>query len=203
MWCIGRLTEEYRQRMYDLLDLYARPFRQGEPVVCLDEKSKQLLKDSRTSLPIRPGAPMCAPAPAICSWQWNPRAGGERSWLPTAAPSPTLWPSSGICSNRSMPRRGASIWSWTTSIPISASASRKCSASRRRSASAPGRLSLHPETRQLAQHGGNRNRHSGSPVSESALAQPRRTRCRGRCLAAAQKCRLARHRVVVHSAGRG
>lgn len=41
--------------MVDLLDLYARPFRPGEPVVCLDEKSKQLLKDSRTPLPIRPG----------------------------------------------------------------------------------------------------------------------------------------------------
>lgn len=57
MWCIGRLTEEYRQRMYDLLDLYARPFRPGEPVICLDEKSKQLLRDSRTPLPIRPGTP--------------------------------------------------------------------------------------------------------------------------------------------------
>ncbi len=58
MWCIGRLTEEYRQRMYDLLDLYARPLRQREPVVCLDEKSKQLPKDSRTPLPIRPGTPI-------------------------------------------------------------------------------------------------------------------------------------------------
>lgn len=47
MWCIGVLTDEYRQRMYGLLDLYARPFRVKEPVVCLDEKSKQLLKDSR------------------------------------------------------------------------------------------------------------------------------------------------------------
>ena len=58
MWCVGRMTEEYRERMYDLLDLYARPFRSGEPVVCLDEKSKQLLKDSRPSLPIRPGTPL-------------------------------------------------------------------------------------------------------------------------------------------------
>ena len=47
MWCVGKLTEEYRERMYDLLDLYARPFRRSEPVVCLDEKSKQLLKHSR------------------------------------------------------------------------------------------------------------------------------------------------------------
>lgn len=44
--------------MYDLLDLYARPFRPGEPVICLDEKSKQLLRDSRTPLPIRPGTPI-------------------------------------------------------------------------------------------------------------------------------------------------
>ncbi len=58
MWCIGSLTEEYRQRMYDLLDLYARPFQPGEPVVCLDEKSKQLLGDSRAPLPIRPGTPV-------------------------------------------------------------------------------------------------------------------------------------------------
>lgn len=58
MWCVGRLTAEYRNRMYDLLDLYARPFRSKEPVVCLDEKSKQLLKDSRTPLPIKPGTPL-------------------------------------------------------------------------------------------------------------------------------------------------
>lgn len=40
-----------------LLDLYARPFRSSEPVVCVDEKSKQLLRDTRAPLPIKPGAP--------------------------------------------------------------------------------------------------------------------------------------------------
>ena len=43
--------------MYDLLDLYARPFQSMEPVICLDEKSKQLLQDARTPLPIKPGTP--------------------------------------------------------------------------------------------------------------------------------------------------
>jgi len=57
MWCIGRLTEDYRRRMYGLLDLYARPYQKREPVVCLDEKSKQLLKDPRPPLPLKPGAP--------------------------------------------------------------------------------------------------------------------------------------------------
>lgn len=57
MWCVGKLTQEYRERMYDLLALYARPFRSSEPVICLDEKSKQLLKDSRAPLPVKPGSP--------------------------------------------------------------------------------------------------------------------------------------------------
>ena len=57
MWCIGKLTEEYRRRMYDVLDVYARPYREREPVICIDEKSKQLFSDSRTSLPMKAGAP--------------------------------------------------------------------------------------------------------------------------------------------------
>ena len=57
MWCIGRLTEDYRHRMYGLLDLYALPYLAWEPVVCLDEKSKQILKEIRPPLPLKPGAP--------------------------------------------------------------------------------------------------------------------------------------------------
>jgi len=56
MWCVGALTQEYRSRMYDLLALYAQPYRRAEPVVCIDEKSTQLLAHSRAPLPIRPGA---------------------------------------------------------------------------------------------------------------------------------------------------
>lgn len=57
MWCIGQLTSEYRDRMYGLLELYAQPYRKREPVVCIDEKSKQLLKDIRSPMPIKPGVP--------------------------------------------------------------------------------------------------------------------------------------------------
>ena len=39
MWCIGALTQEYRHRMYALLELYARPMSRAEPVICIDEKS--------------------------------------------------------------------------------------------------------------------------------------------------------------------
>jgi hypothetical protein len=57
MWCIGKLTEEYRRRMYDVLEVYARPYREREPVICIDEKSKQLIQDSRAPLPLKAGAP--------------------------------------------------------------------------------------------------------------------------------------------------
>ena len=50
MWCIGELTDEYRSRMYDLLALYAKPRSRAEPVVCIDDKSLQLIGHSRAPL---------------------------------------------------------------------------------------------------------------------------------------------------------
>ena len=55
MWCIPTLDAPYITRMNDLLDLYAKPHDPEEPVVCLDEKSKQLIADVRPSLPVAPG----------------------------------------------------------------------------------------------------------------------------------------------------
>jgi hypothetical protein len=55
MWCIGVITAEYRQRMEELLALYARAYDPQEPVVCLDEKSKQLLQQTRAPLPMQGG----------------------------------------------------------------------------------------------------------------------------------------------------
>ena len=42
---------EFVARMKDLLDLYAEPFLQARPVVCMDEASKQLVGEMRPSLP--------------------------------------------------------------------------------------------------------------------------------------------------------
>ena len=47
MWCVAELDKEYIRRMEDLLNLYTRPVRAREPVVCLDEKPVQLLVDAR------------------------------------------------------------------------------------------------------------------------------------------------------------
>ena len=55
MRCVGRITAEYRDRMYALLGLYARPYNAREPAVCIDEKSKQLLRQTRAPIPVQPG----------------------------------------------------------------------------------------------------------------------------------------------------
>lgn len=55
MWCITEITEEYRKRMYRVLDLYKKAYNPEYPVVCFDEKSKQLLEDSRPPIPLSRG----------------------------------------------------------------------------------------------------------------------------------------------------
>ncbi|MDH1428271.1 IS630 family transposase [Comamonas aquatica] len=51
------MTEEYRSRMYALLELYARPMSHIEPVICIDEKSLQLIGHSRAPLPMDSRSP--------------------------------------------------------------------------------------------------------------------------------------------------
>jgi len=41
--------------MEDVLELYTRPYDPLRPVVCMDETSKQLLRDGRQPLPMEPG----------------------------------------------------------------------------------------------------------------------------------------------------
>lgn len=47
MWCIPEITEEFKKKMEDVLDLYAKPYDPKNPVICFDEKSKQLIGNTR------------------------------------------------------------------------------------------------------------------------------------------------------------
>ncbi len=44
--------------MEDVLEVYTRPYDPRYPQVCMDEVSKQLLKDTRQSLPMEPDRPL-------------------------------------------------------------------------------------------------------------------------------------------------
>jgi transposase len=51
MWCVAQLDDQFIERMEDVLDLYAKPYDQKEPVICLDEKSVQLLDHTHPPIP--------------------------------------------------------------------------------------------------------------------------------------------------------
>ena len=57
MWCIPNLTPEYIERMENILALYAKPYDPKEPVLCFDEKSKQLLEETRPTKNTQPQKP--------------------------------------------------------------------------------------------------------------------------------------------------
>jgi hypothetical protein len=44
--------------MEDILDLYAADHREEEPMICMDESSKQLLRNERECSPLAPGRPV-------------------------------------------------------------------------------------------------------------------------------------------------
>jgi len=47
MWCIPALTAVFIRKMLDVLEVYEREYDPKRPVICLDEKSMQLLGDVR------------------------------------------------------------------------------------------------------------------------------------------------------------
>src|ERR1035437_3952657 len=55
-WCIPpKANAEFVYKMEDVLEVYKRPYDPRRPVVCLDETSKQLIGEVRTSVPAAPG----------------------------------------------------------------------------------------------------------------------------------------------------
>lgn len=49
------MTPEFEKNMLDVLEVYERPYDPKKPVVCLDEKSKQLLEETRAPTKTAPG----------------------------------------------------------------------------------------------------------------------------------------------------
>lgn len=54
-WCVPEPTDEFKERMEDVLDVYEKPYDENKPVICVDEKPIQLLDDVRPPSGIAPG----------------------------------------------------------------------------------------------------------------------------------------------------
>jgi hypothetical protein len=48
-------TGERGVRLEDVLEVYTRPYDPSRPQVCMDETSKQMLRDARAALSMAPG----------------------------------------------------------------------------------------------------------------------------------------------------
>lgn len=58
MWCIPpQQNAEFVCAMENVLEVYKRPYDPKRPVVCMDEKPKQLVKETRTPIACRKGNP--------------------------------------------------------------------------------------------------------------------------------------------------
>ena len=209
MWCIGTLTEEYRRRMYNLLALYARPLRHDEPVICIDEKSLQLLAHSREPLPMAPGAPLKQDYEYVRKGTTNlfvavePKAGQRVvSVTPQRGKVDFVIFVQALLTDTYAAARKAHLVLDNLNIHF-----RKCfeDVLGKRAASALLRSSappLHTEARELAQHGRDRDRHPQPPMPGSPHPKSKPSATRSRCLAGSSKCATSNHRVKVHSTRR-
>ena len=57
-WCIPpKANAAFVCAMEDVLTVYKRPYSPDVPVVCMDETSKQLIRETRLQMPAKPGKP--------------------------------------------------------------------------------------------------------------------------------------------------
>ena len=59
-WCIPKPSAQFVAKMEDVLDVYQRPYDPQQPVVCLDEVSKELHSTPRGVLPMASAQTACA-----------------------------------------------------------------------------------------------------------------------------------------------
>lgn len=50
MWCVPTIDDEFRQRMFDVLRVYQKPWSPLFPLVCVDEKSVELHDDKHPAI---------------------------------------------------------------------------------------------------------------------------------------------------------
>ncbi len=55
MWCIPEADANYVACLEDVLEQYEQPYDPQRPLVCYDEGLKQLIEETRTRLPAKPG----------------------------------------------------------------------------------------------------------------------------------------------------
>ena len=122
MWCIPPQQDAaFVCAMERVLEVYTRPYDAAHPVICMDETTKQCVREVRTPLAALPGHPACFDAEyerngvghllmydaPFDDWRRTDVASDHTAstWGPKAC---AVW------WKMTFHRRSASCWSWTT-----------------------------------------------------------------------------------------
>ena len=206
MWCIPQVDGEYVARMEDVLDLYAEAPDPERPVVCFDESPVQLIGEVRQPIPAEPGQlerydyeyrrngtvnlfVFLDVASALAQGQGH-RTAHRRRLRPMHARTRRCPLSRG----RLHPRRAGQPVD-----PLGRRPLRGLPARRSPAHPAPPGVPLHPQARQLAQHGRDRDRRAARPVPGPPNRRPKAPRPRNRRLGATAKRRRRPHQMDVHN----
>lgn len=171
MWCISAVNPEFIARMEDALDLYAEKPDALHPVVCFDETPRQLIGESRVPVPPKPGRPARFDYECVRNGTANVFmfVDAHRSWRHAKVTDRRA------CGDFAQCMRDLVDTHYPTAerirvVPdnLSTHSTSALYGDLRAGRGPPhppsARVSLHAEARQLAEHGGARDRRHGGPM---------------------------------------
>ena len=186
MWCIPHVDGEYVARMEDVLDLYAEAPDPERPLVCFDETPVQLIGEVRQPVPAQPGRRE--------RYDYEYRRNGTANLFVTFDPY-RGWRNVKVTDRRAAVDYAHCMrelvdvhYPGATCIRVvqdnlsihKPGALYEAFAHRGPTYPAPPRIPLHPEARQLAQHGRVRDQRASAPVSRPPHRRPQKAPKRDR-----------------------
>ena len=205
MWCVPKVDAAYVAAMEDVLDLYGEPPDPTRPVICFDESPTQLIGEVRAPIPAEPGR--------LERFDFEYKRNGtvnlfifldvNRPWRKVKVTerraaadfsqcmrelSDVHFPEAEkirvVMDNLSNPQPG---------LPL-----QRPARTRGQAHPPPPGVPLHPQARQLAQHGGDRDRRPARPMPRPQDLQSRHPRSRDRRLGATAQRQRRAHQMDVH-----
>ena len=205
MWCVPKVDAAYVAAMEDVLDLYGEPPDPTRPVICFDESPTQLIGEVRAPIPAEPGRLerfdfeykrngtvnlfIFLDVNRPLAQGQGHRATCRRRLLPMHARAQRRpFPRS-----RKDPGRHGQPLDPQPGLPL-----QRPARTRGQAHPPPPGVPLHPQARQLAQHGGDRDRRPARPMPRPQDLQSRHPRSRDRRLGATAQRQRRAHQMDVH-----
>ena len=205
MWCVPKVDAAYVAAMEDVLDLYGEPPDPTRPVICFDESPTQLIGEVRAPIPAEPGR--------LERFDFEYKRNGtvnlfifldvNRPWRKVKVTERRAAADFSQCmrelSDVHFPEAEKirvvmdNLSTHSPALPL-----QRPARTRGQAHPPPPGVPLHPQARQLAQHGGDRDRRPARPMPRPQDLQSRHPRSRDRRLGATAQRQRRAHQMDVH-----